>query len=110
MQIGVKITPRPIDRTPNNTRPKQNKVMVDNLPFPYPRTSYNAKWQKVFHPTLLSWASTWLDPYVTNTQLDETIVLEMWDMIYPDINLDEENRMDTGVKLVYLVLCPMLSS
>ncbi|KAN0111553.1 hypothetical protein V8E52_008392 [Russula decolorans] len=100
--IGVKFAPRPLYRTPNNTQPKQNKVMVDDLPFPHPRTQYNAKWQKLFRPTLLSWASTFPDPYATNTLLDETILLEMWDIIYPDIDLDEEDRMDAGVKLIYL--------
>jgi hypothetical protein len=98
----VKFSPKPLYRTINNTR-RQGKVMVDDLPFPHPRTSYNAKWQKAFRPTLLSWASTWPDPYATNTQLDELVVLEMWDIIYPDIELDKEDRMATGVKLVHLV-------
>jgi len=31
------------------------------------------------------------------------VVLEIWDEIYPDIDLDEEDRRDTGVKLMYLV-------
>ena len=107
MQTGVKFAPRPLYRTPNNTR-KQNKVMVDDLPFPHPRTPYNAKWQKVFRPTLLSWASTFSDPYATDTLLEEPILLEMWDIIYPEIDLDKEDRMDTGVKLIYLV-CVLLS-
>jgi hypothetical protein len=77
--------------------------MVDDLPFPHPRTQYNAKWQKLFRLTLLSWASTFPDLYATNTLLDETILLEMWDIIYPDIDLDKEDRMDAGVKLIYLV-------
>jgi hypothetical protein len=98
----VKITPRPIFKNPN-TRPKPNKVVVDDLPFPLPRAAYSAKWQKVFRPTLLSWASTFSDPYATNTQLEDTVVLEMWDLIYPDIDLDEEERRDTALKLVYLV-------
>ena len=106
MQVGMKITPCPLYKTSNNMRPKQNKVMVDDLPFPHPRTPFNARWQKSFHPTLLSWASTWPDPYATNTQLDKTVVLKMWDIIYPDINLDKEDHMDTGVKLVYLVCAP----
>ena len=102
IQTGVKFSLRPLYRTANNTR-RQNKVMVDDLPFPHPRKPYNVKWQKIFRPTLLSWASTWPDPYATNTQLDELVVLEMWDIIYPDIDLDKEDRMDTGVKLIYLV-------
>jgi len=77
--------------------------MVDDLPFPHPRAPFNAKWQKLFRPTLLSWASTWPDPYATNTELDETVVLEMWDIIYPDIELNKQEREDTGVKLLYLV-------
>ena len=40
---------------------------------------------------------------MTNTLLEETIVLEMWDIIYPDIDLDEEERKDTTIKLVYLI-------
>jgi len=27
----------------------------------------------------------------------------MWDIIYPDIELDKQEREDTGVKLLYLV-------
>ena len=77
--------------------------MVDDLPFPHPCAPFNAKWQKLFRPTLLSWASTWPDPYATNTELNETVVLEMWDIIYPDIELDKQEREDTGVKLLYLV-------
>lgn len=69
---------------------------------------YNSRWQKVFRPTLLSWASTYSDPYATNTQLDELVVLEMWDMIFPDIDLDGEDRSDTGVKLLHLV-CVLFS-
>jgi hypothetical protein len=84
-------------------RPKASKFIVDDLPFPQPRTAYNAKWQKVFRPTLLSWASTFSDPYATNTLLKDTVVLEMWDIIYPDIDLDEGERRDTALKLVYLV-------
>lgn len=84
-------------------RPRSNKVVVDDLPFPQPRTVYNAKWQKVFRPTLLAWASAFPDPYATNTLLEDTIVLEMWDIIYPDVDLNEEDRIETGVKLVYLV-------
>jgi hypothetical protein len=84
-------------------RPKSNKVVVDDLPFPQPRAVYNSKWQKVFRPTLLAWASTFLDPYATNTLLEDTIVLEMWDIIYPDINLNEDQRRDTALKLIYLV-------
>ena len=103
MQAGVKFTPHPIFRAPSGTRPKQNKAVVDDLPFPNPRTMYNSKWQKVFRPTLLSWASTFPDPYATNTVLDDKVVLNMWDKIYPDIDLDEEERRDTAVKLVYLV-------
>jgi hypothetical protein len=52
---------------------------------------------------VISWASTWPDPYATNTLLDEDVVLEMWDIVYPDIELEKQKRMDTGVKLVYLV-------
>jgi hypothetical protein len=103
IQIGTKFTACPIYRTPNNTRPKGVKVVVDDLPFPHPRTPYNAKWQKVFRPTLICWASTYADPYGTNTELDETVVLDMWDIIYPDITLDKEKRIHTGIKLVYLV-------
>jgi hypothetical protein len=77
--------------------------MVNDLPFPQPRTGYNAKWQKVFCPTLLSWASTFSDPYATNTMLKDMVVLEMWDIIYPNIDLDEGERRDTALKLVYLV-------
>lgn len=84
-------------------RAKANKVVVDNLPFPNPRTVYNARWQKVFRPTLLSWASTFTDPYATNTLLEEEIVVEMWDIIYPDVDLDMEERRAIGSKLVYLV-------
>lgn len=38
-----------------------------------------------------------------NTLLEDTIVLKMWDIIYPDIVLDEEERKDTALKLIYLV-------
>jgi hypothetical protein len=84
-------------------RSRAPKVTVDLLPFPYPRALHHSKWQKVFRPTLISWASSWLDPYATNTLLDEEVVLEMWDIIYPDIELDKEQRMETGVKLMHLV-------
>jgi hypothetical protein len=84
-------------------RPKINKFMVNDLLFPEPRAGYIAKWQKVFRPTLLSWASTFSDPYATNTQLEDMVVMEMWDMIYPDIDLDGEERRDTAQKVVYLV-------
>jgi hypothetical protein len=97
----VKFTARPIFRNPN--RAKQNKFVVDDLPFPHPRAAYNTKWQKAFRPTLLSWASTYSDPYATNTQLEDTVVMEMWDIIYFDIELDEVERRDTALKLVYLV-------
>jgi hypothetical protein len=96
----MKFTPRPIFRNP---RAKQNKFVVDDLPFPNPRAAYNARWQKVFRPTLLSWASTYADPYATNTQLEGTVVMEMWDIIYHDIELDKVERIDTAPKLVYLV-------
>jgi hypothetical protein len=99
MQADVKVRPVVI----YHRKPKQNKVVVDDLPFPHPRMLYNAKWQKAFRPTLLSWASTWPDPYATNTHLDEDVVLEIWDIIYPDIELSKQDRIDTGVKLVYLV-------
>ena len=103
----MKFTPRPIFQNPNSNRPKQNKVVVDDLPFPLPRAVYSARWQKVFRPTLLSWASTFSDPYVTNTQLEDTMVLEMWDLIYPNIELNEVERRDTALKLVYLVCVTM---
>lgn len=96
----MKFTPRAIFRNP---RAKQTKFVVDDLPFPHPRTAYNAKWQKVFRPTLLSWASTYSDPYATNTQLDVVVVMEMWDIIYPDIELDRVERSETVPILVYLV-------
>ena len=54
-------------------------------------------------PNLLSWASTFSNPYATNTLLEDTVVLEMWDMIYPDIDLTDEERRETALKLVYLV-------
>src|SRR5258708_33854981 len=101
--MGTKITPRPIFKNPNGRRSKPNKFVVDDLPFPYPRAGYNAKWQKEFRPTLLSWASTLADPYATNTALDETTMLEMWDIIYPDISLDAAKRTDTVMKIKYLV-------
>jgi hypothetical protein len=99
----VRFTPRAVFRTPASARPKPIKVIVDDLPFPNPRTAYNARWQKVFCPTLLSWASTFNDPYATNTLLEEESVVEMWDIIYPDINLDKDERREIGSKLVYLV-------
>jgi len=83
--------------------PKINKFMVNDLPFPKPHVGYITKWQKVFCPTLLSWASTFSDLYVTNTLLEDMVVMEMWDMIYPNINLDEEEHRDTAQKVVYLV-------
>ena len=101
--MGTKITPCPIFKNPNGGRSKPNKFVVDDLPFPYPRAGYNAKWQKEFRPTLLSWASTFADPYATNTVLDETTMLEMWDIIYPDISLDAAERTDTVMKIKYLV-------
>jgi len=64
---------------------------------------HTSRWQKIFRPTLLSWAATWPDPYSTNTQLDEDVVLEMWDLIYYDIELDTPERQETGVKLLHLV-------
>jgi hypothetical protein len=97
----VKFTPRVIYRVPNRAKP--NKFVVDDLPFPHPRAAYNAKWQRVFRPTLLSWASTYSDPYATNTQLEDTVVMEMWDIIYPEIELDRVERVDTALKLVFLV-------
>ena len=85
-------------------RPKLNRFIVDDLPFPQPRAGYNVKWQKVFRPTLLSWASTFADPYATNTLLDDTVVLEIWDLVFPDLPmLDAEERRDLSLKLVYLV-------
>jgi hypothetical protein len=106
MQPGVKFKPitiYPELPKPGVTRYKQPKVTVEMLPFPYPRALHTSKWQKVFRPTLLSWAASWPDPYSTNTLLDEEVVLEMWDMMYDDIELDKQERMDTGVKLVHLV-------
>jgi hypothetical protein len=90
-------------------RSKPSKFVVEDLPFPHPRAAYSAKWQKVFRPTLLAWASTFPDPYATNTLLEDTIMLEMWDIIYPNIDLKDEERRETGEKLIYLV-CPSLSS
>jgi hypothetical protein len=57
----------------------------------------------VFRPTVISWGASWPDPYSTNTLLDEDVVLEMWDIIYPDIELDKPEREVTGVKLLHLV-------
>lgn len=114
MQIVTKFTSRPVSNlnapTPS-TRTKPTKVVVGDLPFPsgIPRMAYSSKWQKEFRPTLLSWASTFQDPYATNTQLNDTVLLDMWDTVYPDIDLDEEERRDTALKLVYLV-CVVLSS
>jgi hypothetical protein len=64
---------------------------------------YNVKWQKEFRPTLISWASTFGDPYATNTALDDTVVMEIWDMIYPEIDLIDVDRRETTPKLLYLV-------
>jgi hypothetical protein len=64
---------------------------------------YIVKWQRVFRPTVLSWASTFSDPYATNTQLSESVVLKMWDIIYPKVMLGLEERKDAGRILVYLV-------
>jgi hypothetical protein len=64
---------------------------------------YIAKWQRVFRPTVLSWASTFSDPYATNTQLKDSVVLRMWDIIYPEVMLSLEERKDAGRILVYLV-------
>ena len=52
---------------------------------------------------MLCWASTYSDPYATNTLLYEAIVLDMWDVIYPDITLDKKEREVTADKLVFLV-------
>ena len=88
---------------PNRGRPKQKKFIVEDLPFPHPRMGYNVKWQKEFRPTLISWASTFEDPYATNTALDDMVVMEIWDMIYPEINLIDVDRRETTQKLLYLV-------
>ncbi|KAI0263337.1 hypothetical protein BGY98DRAFT_940228 [Russula aff. rugulosa BPL654] len=42
------------------------------------------------------------NPYATNTLLKDTIMLSMWDIIYPDIDLNEEECRYTRVKLMYL--------
>jgi hypothetical protein len=73
MQTGAKFTPVPVYQKPNGLKPKGNKVVVDDLPFPNPHVLYNTKWQKGFCPTLLAWASTFQDPYTTNTLLNEEI-------------------------------------
>jgi len=63
----------------------------------------NARWQKEFRPTLLAWASTFADPYVMNSELDEDIVMEIWDLIYPDIDMGRVEHSKTAPKLMYLV-------
>jgi hypothetical protein len=103
----MKITPHVIYKNPNHGCPKQNKFVVDNLPFPSPHTRYNARWQKEFHPTLILWASTFTDPYATNSALSKSVVMEIWDMIYPDIDLINVDHRETAPKVVYLV-CDIL--
>jgi hypothetical protein len=76
-QPGVRFTLVPIYRKLNGSRNKGPKVVVEDLPFQPPCTPYIAKWQKVFRPTVIVWASTWQDPYAMNTHLNETFVLEM---------------------------------
>ena len=73
--METKIVQCPIWKYPGRGQPKQIKFVVDDLPFPNSR--YNAMWQREFCPTLLSWASTVADLYMTNTELDELIVMEI---------------------------------
>jgi len=88
---------------PNRPCLKQSKYVVDDLPFfPY-RMVCNARWQKEFRPTLLAWASTFADLYATNSELDKDIVMEIWDLIYPDIDMGRVERSETAPKLMYLV-------
>jgi hypothetical protein len=102
-QSGVKIKSIDIYPAVNTHRSRAPKVTVDRLPFPYPRALHLSRWQKLFRPSLISWASSWQDPYATNTLLDEDVVLEIWDNVYPDIDLDKQERAETGVKLLHLV-------
>jgi len=105
--VETKIVWCPIWKYPGCGWPKQIKFVVDDLPFPNSR--YNAMWQREFHPTLLSWASTVADLYTTNTELDESIIMEIWYMVYPDLDLNEDEHEETAPKLAYLV-CDMVHS
>ncbi|KAF8952644.1 hypothetical protein BDZ97DRAFT_1681027, partial [Flammula alnicola] len=93
--VGVKITERSVIR-----RPKSEKYSVNHLPFPRGHPTYLRDWRKSFRPTIISWASTFLDAYGPSAFMTDVVVFDIWDTIYTDLVLLEKERKET----LYLII------
>jgi hypothetical protein len=69
--------------------PRRTRPTMSDLPFPPAESNKNMeKWRKTFVPALLSWAGRQIDPFGTNSMIQEPAE-DIWFSTFPDVALDD---------------------
>ena len=69
--------------------PRRTRPTISDLPFPRAESNKNMeKWHKTFIPALLSWAGMQINPFGTNSMIQEPVE-DIWFSTFPDVALDD---------------------
>ncbi|KAF7978991.1 hypothetical protein HWV62_44257 [Athelia sp. TMB] len=74
---------------------RAKKVNYTNAHLPFPaarRPFYMNIWKKHFKATAMDWAGSQLDPFGTNHLLDEDVVAEAWEAVFPELETILDNK------------------
>jgi hypothetical protein len=79
---------------------RKTRPTLSDLPF----NSKNdrEKWRKIFVPALLSWAGTQIDPFGTNSMINEPVE-DIWWSTFPDVALDD-TKLSTVLSVVHSMI------
>jgi len=107
-QTILPVVQQSVTKASGGRRTAKVKYGVADLPLPA-GSLYTNRWRKQFRPSIIGWAATMVDPFGTNSLLADDIVREIWEKIFPevDIGVKEERNLEiiTAVVSTYHFRC-----
>ena len=79
---------------------RKQRPTINSLPLLKTGDHLN-KWRRLFMPSLVKWAGSIEDPFSANRKMDETVI-NLWNSIYDDIPLNDENTVKVVINVVRL--------
>lgn len=94
-----------------SSKPRREKFKVSDLTV-LVTASHTSRWQKQFRHTLISWAGAQADPFGTNSLLTNEVVMEIWDTVYPDVNIggvEQDCERNRGILICLVSIVSVLN-